>query len=402
MEMEPNDIPVTAACRALGVSRATLYRNTQMPKPRKPRTTPSKRALTMEERAKVLEILNSPGFSDQPPAEVYAALLSQGIYLASIRTMYRILESAKQSKERRRGHVHRSFSKPQIVATKPNQAWSWDITKLCGPTPGTFYCLYTIMDLFSRYIVGWFIDDRENANLAAAFVQETAIRHGIAPGTLTLHSDRGSPMTGQSMTDMLATLQIGRSLSRPRISNDNPHVESLFKTVKYQPDYPGRFESKEHARSWCSETIHWYNEVHFHEGLNLYTPKSVFDGTFSELAITRQRAMDAAYQAHPERFVKRPPKAKLPPKRVHINAPEMPPSEERPTTYQEVTANSTQTSQPEKPLSARRRTEKWDPQGPARPEPLERSQASTESAQGGHPARPARADSKSISSIGVQ
>jgi len=368
MDCNRNEVPIATACRALDVSRATVYRHTRPPMPRKPRTSPSPRRLSDPERNQVLEILHSPAFVDQPPAEVYATLLSNGHYYASIRTMYRILKAAKESGERRRGHIARNYVKPQLVATAPNQVWTWDITLLLGPTAGCFYYLYTVIDLFSRYVVGWFVDTHQNAGLATHFIRETALRHNIAPGSLTLHSDRGTQMTAASMTALLARLEIGQSVSRPRVSDDNPFIESLFKTCKYQPDFPDRFGSPQHARDWCRPFFDWYNDEHHHEGLALYTPSEVFHGRIDSVAAKRQEALDLAYTRHPQRFVGGPPRAARPPARVHINAPEEPSlkTEPKPRNRHKKASISCQLLSP---LSARRREDPRDPKSPARPQP---------------------------------
>jgi putative transposase len=314
-------MPIAAACRALGASRATLYRRTSPPKPPTPRTSPPPRALTDAERAKVVATLHSAEFVDQPPREVYATLLSRGEYIASIRTMYRVLSALGETLERRRGHVHRNAVKPVLEATAPNQVWTWDITKVRGPERGIYYYVFVVLDLFSRYVVGWLVAEHENATLATHLIAETAARHAIAPGSLALHSDRGSPMTAGSMVQLLATLGIEQSLSRPRVSDDNPHVESHFKTAKYQPDYPGRFASATHVRGWFAQLFEWYNDDHHHEGLALFTPADVFFARVDAVAARRQQALDAAYAAHPERFVQGAPTVARPPTRVTINAP---------------------------------------------------------------------------------
>lgn len=243
----PPDIPVAAACRALGASRATLYRRTGRPPIRRPRPTPP-RALRDDERARFLEVLHSPERADRAPREVAASLLALGVYLCSVRTMYRLLAASAETRERRRGHVARSHAMPRLEATMPNQVWTWDITKVPGLERGVFYFVYVLLDLFSRYVVGWLASERESASNAVGLVEETVQAPGIERGTLTLRSDRGSPMTAGSMTQLLAMLSVERSLSRPRISNDNPFVESHFKTAKYHPDDPGRFVSLLHVR----------------------------------------------------------------------------------------------------------------------------------------------------------
>lgn len=321
-------VPVAIACRTLGASRATLYRRTSPTSPPKPRLSSPPRRLSSEECARVAETLHTPEFVDQPPAEVFATLLSRGVYLASIRTMYRILARLGESNERRRGHQQaHEHVKPSLTATAPNQVWTWDITKVAGLDKGVFFYVYVILDLFSRYIVGWLVAERENASLATHLLAETIEHEGIEPGQLTVHSDRGSPMTAGTMTQLLASLEVGQSFSRPRISDDNPFVESHFKTSKYQPDYPGRFASLLHTRGWFETFFGWYNDEHHHTGLALFTPADVFHGRVQHVAAQRQAALDTAYAAHRERFVKGPPCVALPPDSVSINPPENLPSE---------------------------------------------------------------------------
>jgi putative transposase len=311
-----------AACRSLGVPRATLYRYLR-PKPVKPDTPRPKppRALSDEERQEVVETLHSEPFVDKAPAEVYAALLDQGQYLCSIRTMYRILNQRKEVRERRNQLRHPSYQKPLLVATAPNQVWSWDITKLLGPAKWTSFHLYVILDIFSRYAVGWMLAHRESQDLAQRLIRETVWKQGVARDQLTIHSDRGPAMRSQAVAQLLATLGITKSHSRPHVSNDNPFSESQFKTLKYQPGFPDRFGSFEHALAFCNEFFHWYNNEHYHWGLGLLTPAAVHYGQADQVLAERQAVLTAAYDAHPERFVKRPPKTLAPPSEVWINPP---------------------------------------------------------------------------------
>lgn len=322
LEDLPHGVPVAAACDALGQSRATLYRRTSPPLPPAPRSSPrSPRRLSDTEQKRVLDVLHEPRFADQPPAEVYARLLTESIYLCSVRTMYRLLAACGETKERRaqRAPVHREA--PHVEATVPNQVWSWDITKLAGAEPGVFYYLYVMIDLFSRYVVGWLLAGRENTALATQFIGDTITLRGVDANALTIHSDRGSPMKSGSMAQLCAKLGVTQSFSRPRISDDNPFSESQFKTMKYQPDYPGRFGSELHARGWAESYFDWYNDKHHHEGLALFTPADVYFGRVEAVATQRQAALDAAYAAHPERFVHGAPKVARPPSSVAINAP---------------------------------------------------------------------------------
>ncbi len=317
----PADISLPIACRVLGVSRATFYRE-RKPRPQRvsrPRL-PSHRRLSEPERDAIADTLVSDEFRDQAPPEIYAALLSQGVYLGSIRTMYRILaERFGKTHDRRAQRLPRSLTPPSLVATAPNQVWTWDITKLAGPTRGTFYCLYVILDLFSRYVVGWMLAERESADLAQQLFTDACVRHGVVPGSLIVHADRGSPMRSEGLAQLFASLGVARSFSRPRVSDDNPFIESHFKTLKYQGEYPGRFDSDLHARAWLQRFFDWYLERHHHSGLALFTPADVFHQRVELVAAARQVALDAAFAAHPERFPLGRPAVPMPPARVAIN-----------------------------------------------------------------------------------
>lgn len=313
-------ISLTQACSALGVSRATLHRRKRptVTKPPRAKAT-SARALSDDQRAEVLAVLHSPEFVDQPPREVYGTLLANDIYLCSVRTMYRLLTGLGESRERRDQRAPVRHAVPRLSATAPDQVWTWDITKLATLTTGVFLNLYVILDLFSRCIVGWMVARRETTALAQQLVTRSIERAGIAAGQLTLHNDRGAPMTAHTFDAMLTTLGIEASRSRPRVSNDNAFSESGFKTLKYQPDYPGRFRDPHHARSWMREFTPWYNEQHRHEGLNGFTPDEVYSGRHVELAMQRQATLDAAYARHPERWIGKPPVLPKPPAIVTIN-----------------------------------------------------------------------------------
>lgn len=313
-------VPIVQACAALGLSRATVYRQTQPAKPPSASIrAPSPRRLSEAERHAVLDALHSDEFADQPPPEVYAKLLSRGVYLASIRTMYRVLAALGESGERRAQRAPVKHTKPTLTATAPNQVWTWDITKLRGPQPGVFYCLYVVLDLFSRMTVGWLLAEHESAELAEHLFAETVARHRVEPGALTVHADRGSAMRSEGLAQLLGALGVDRSFSRPHVSDDNAFSESQFKTLKYQPDYPDRFTSVAHARAWCQQFFGWYNEHHQHSGLALFTPADVFFGRVEEIATRRQVALDAAYAAHPERFPNGRPLVNRPPDSVAIN-----------------------------------------------------------------------------------
>lgn len=315
-------VGVTDACRTLGVSRATWYRrrarrDEAMPRPRS-RCHP--RRLSDAERARVLEVLCSDEFIDRAPREVYAILLERGEYLCSIRTMYRILTEQKAVRERRSQRSHPENAVPRCCAKAPNRLWSWDITKIAGPAR-TWFSLYVVLDVFSRYVVTWLLARRESAYLATKLIEHAVRAAEIDAGQLTIHADRGAPMTSKSLAEKLVELHVDRSHSRPRVSNDNPFSESQFKTLKYCPNYPGRFADIESGRAWCRSFFGWYNHDHRHEGIGLFTPAAVHFGRHLELDRVRQRALDAAYAAHPERFVKGPPTSPSVPHEVWINRP---------------------------------------------------------------------------------
>jgi putative transposase len=265
--------------------------------------------------------LNSQEFSDKAPAEVYATLLDRRQYLCSIRTMYRILGENGEVRERRDQLRHPAYKKPELLATGPNQVWSWDITKLLGPQKWTYFYLYVILDIFSRYAVGWMVAERESASLAERLIVETQEKEGIKPGELTVHMDRGAPMTAKSFALLLADLGITKSYSRPHVSDDNPFIESHFKTAKYMPDFPDKFGSVQDARAHFRRFFQWYAMEHHHSGIALLTPHQVHHG-LAELVIgQRQEVLTQAYARHPERFVRRPPKALQVPTAVWINPP---------------------------------------------------------------------------------
>ena len=327
-----------AACTALGVSRASFYRRQRPPTgTADPSGTASEagdesgrhpRALSDGERQAVLKVLHSPRFCDQSPAEVYATLLDEGTYLAAERTMYRILAAAGESQERRRQRVHPRYVKPELLATAPNQVWSWDITKLLGPAKWTYYYLYVILDIFSRYVVGWMVAHREQAALAERLIAETAGKQNICRDQLSLHADRGSAMTSNPVTFLLADLGITKTHSRPHVSNDNPYSEAQFKTLKYRPDFPAHFGSIADARAFCQRFFAWYNAEHHHAGLGLLTPEAVHYGRAATLYTQRQQVLADAYATHPERFVNRPPVPPPSPAAAWINPPKPSQSEE--------------------------------------------------------------------------
>lgn len=314
-------VGVSAACRALNVPRSSLYRTRQPAVPPAPRPTPD-RALTEAERKTVRDELNSERFRDSSPRQVFATLLDEGTYLCSVSTMYRVLGAYDEVRERRDQLQHPSYSKPELVATAPNQVWSWDITKLKGPATWSFFYLYVILDIFSRYVVGWLIAERETALLAHQLIDQTCTRQGIVRDELTLHSDRGGPMRSQTVAHLLSDLGVTKSHSRPYTPDDNPFSEAQFKTLKYRPEFPERFDSQPDARRFCQSFFHWYNEEHYHSGIGLLPPASVHYGQAVSVVNQRNQVLQAAYQAHPERFVNGPPVAPEPPPAVWINPPE--------------------------------------------------------------------------------
>lgn len=269
----------------------------------------------------MLDVLHSERFRDAAPAEVYATLLEEGTYLCSARTMYRLLAAAKEVRERRDQARHPVYARPELLATRPNEVWSWDITKLRGPAKWTYFYLYVILDVFSRYVVGWMIALRETAALAQDFIGETAAKQGIDPGILTLHADRGTSMTSKPVALLLSDLGITKSHSRPHVSNDNPYSESHFKTLKYRPDFPAQFVSVEEARAFCQGFFAWYNTDHHHSGIGLHTPEALHYGVAASRQTARSVTLNAAYAAHPERFVRKAPTPPAIPTAVWINKP---------------------------------------------------------------------------------
>jgi len=269
----------------------------------------------------VLDVLHSTRFCDTAPAETYATLLDEGTYLASERTMYRLLAATGETGERRNQRVHPPYAKPELLATAPNEVWSWDITKLLGPAKWTYFYLYVLLDIFSRYVVGWLVAEREHAALAEQLIADTAAKQGIAAGQLTLHADRGASMTSKPVAFLLADLGITKTHSRPHVSNDNPFSEAQFKTLKYRPDFPAHFASLQEARAFCRTFFPWYNTEHHHAGLGLLTPDAVHHGHAATVHAARQRVLHAAYAAHPERFVRHAPDPPPLPTAAWINPP---------------------------------------------------------------------------------
>jgi len=316
-------IGVKPACAALGLARASYYKfQGKADSPSKPSSrTASPRSLKPPEKNRVLEILHSPRFVDKAPLEIYATLLDEKTYVCSTRTMYRILESANEVKERRNQLRHPQYQKPELLAVSPNEVWTWDITKLLGPVKWNYFYLYVILDIFSRYVVGWMVAQRESAKLAERLIEETSTKQGISAGQLTIHADRGSSMRSKTVALLLADMGITKSHSRPYTSTDNPYSEAQFKTLKYRPEFPKRFGSIQDARSFCQTFFNWYNNEHRHSGIGLLTPFDVHHGHAQEVYDIRQQALNTAYAAHPERFVRGRPRPPALPEAAWINQP---------------------------------------------------------------------------------
>lgn len=311
---------VAAACETIGVPRSSLYRNRQPKQEPAARPTPS-RALSSAERNEVRQLLNSERFVDQAPRQVYASLLDEDRYLCHWRTMYRILASHAEVKERRNQRQHPPTAKPQLETSAPNQLWSWDITQLKGPVKGHHYYLYLILDVYSRFVVGWLLAESESAQLAEILITTTCQRQGIQPDQLGLHSDRGPAMKAKTIAQLLIDLEVAQTFARPYTPNDNAFSEAHFKTLKYRPGFPEQFASFAEARSWVQAFVQWYNYQHYHAALGLLTPAVVHHGQTQQVQTQRQHVLDCAYQAHPERFVRGQPTVSQLPSSVWINPP---------------------------------------------------------------------------------
>jgi putative transposase len=312
---------IKSLCAALGESRSSFYRSLHPAPPLHDTTTRcSPRKLTPEEECRALDILNSPRFCDSAPGEIYATLLDEGERICSERTLYRILARQGMTRERRQSSP-RNYKKPELLATRPNQLWSWDITKLKGPTKWTYYYLYKIIDVYSRNVVGWMVAHKESAALAEGLIADTMLKQEIKPGQLTIHADRGSSMTSATVGQLLADLGVTKTHSRPHVSNDNPYSESAFKTLKYRPDFPECFGSIEDARTFCQDFFRWYNTEHHHSGIAMLTPDNVHYNQHTNVLNARAITLMNAYLDHPERFVKGVPQVQQVPKEVWINKP---------------------------------------------------------------------------------
>jgi putative transposase len=318
------EVGVVTACRALAVARASYYRHWK-PKALKivgqGRRTPA-RALSVQERQQVLDLMHSERFMDAAPRAIYATMLDEGSYLCSVSTMYRLLSQEGEIRERRDQLRHPSYHKPELLATGPNEVWSWDITKLKGPVKWVYFYLYVILDIFSRYVVGWMVAQRDCASLASRLIRESYLKQEVDPGKLTIHADRGSSMTSKTVAELLVDLRVTKSHSRPHVSDDNPFSESQFKTLKYRPAFPDRFGSIEDARVFSMNFFNWYNVEHRHSGIGLMSPEMVHYGKAAELWERRRQVLLAAAQIHPERFVRKLPSPPSLPTAVWINKPE--------------------------------------------------------------------------------
>ena len=320
-------IPLSRACEALGLNRSTVYATRarcamtvdELQKRRSRQETKQPRALSKEERNKVLNTLSSDEFCDQPPTEVYQELLERGENPCSVSTMYRVLREKKQSGERRQQRPAQHHAIPRLCATQPNEVWTWDCSKLATTKRGVYLTLYVVLDLYSRFVVAWMVSRKENSALAQQLMDEATHRYAIGPQQLTIHQDRGSPMIAHRYIDQMHELGVTLSHSRPRVSNDNAFSEAQFRTQKYQPDYPGQFDNTNHASRWCESYFQWYNFSHHHSGLAGFTPAQVFTEEYLNVAIEKQVALDSRFAKNPERFVKGRPRVAMPPERVEIN-----------------------------------------------------------------------------------
>jgi putative transposase len=348
------DLGIKPTCASFGLPTATYYRRCK-PKPSVSPARPSPpRSLAAEERTAVLGVLHEPRFMDVAPAAVWAQLLDEGRYLCSQRTMYRILAANHEVRERRDQLRHPHYAAPELLAEAPNRVWSWDITKLLGPAKWTYFYLYVILDIFSRYVVGWMVARREAASLAKVLIEQSCSRQGVAPDQLTLHADRGSAMISKTVAFLLADLGVTKSHSRPYVSNDNPFSEAHFKTMKYRPEFPDRFGSEQHARSFFGDFFDWYNTEHRHSGIGLLTPHDVHFGLADQRVAVRGRILSAAFAAHPERFVAGTPRPPARPTAVWINPPKKSSDEPNLVIQAPPKTGSSTPSQPA-PLRARRR-----------------------------------------------
>ena len=316
---------INRICEEIGISKSSYYYwkkkdNDEKEKQKKSSYLPSW-MLPLKEKEMILSIMNSKNYFDKSPAYIYYSLLDSGVYLCSIRTMYRILKENNQSKERRKITRHKKYEKPELLAQNPNEVWSWDITKLKGPAKWTYYYLYVIIDIFSRYVVGWHIAYREESNIAKELIYQSLLKQEIGKDQLTIHADRGASMRSKPVAFLLCDLGVTKSHSRPYQSNDNPYSEAQFKTLKYSPAFPERFESIESAREFCRDFLTWYNKEHYHSGIGYYTPESVHYDYCFEIYNDRTEVLLDAYNTNPKRFRNKIPKPNKPPIDAWINKP---------------------------------------------------------------------------------
>ena len=328
-------VGVDLACRACPGSRAGFFRDkhvevmTPETRDKPPQVRgPVERALTETERSEVCTVLSSLRYVDQSPREIYANLLSNGKYYCSVATMYRILRADSEVRERRNQLARLTYTRPELLATRPNQVWSWDITKLKAGAKWCYYYLYVVMDIFSRYVVAWCIATKEDSDIAKKLMFDACLEQNVMPGELTIHADRGSSMTSKAVSQLLIDLDVTKTHSRPHVSNDNCFSEAQFKTLKYRPDFPERFENQQTANSFCTEFFDWYNTVHNHSGIAMLTPEAVHYGRAQQEIDRRQAVLDEQYRAHPTRFVKMAPKHEALPTAVYINPPDDPAKDE--------------------------------------------------------------------------
>jgi len=325
------DVGVARACRAMDIDRSMVYRERAgarrltAPAPKQARPRPPL-AFSVAEQQRVLDMLNSERFADSSPRQTYATLLDEGVYMGSVRTMYRLLSSCDLVRERRNQLTHPPYAKPELLAVQPNEVWSWDISKLRGPGKWTCFHLYVILDIFSRYVVGWMVAQRETAELAETLIADTAAKQHIAPGCLTLHADRGTSMRSKPVAALLVDLDVAKTHSRPHVSDDNPYSEAHFKTLKYRPDFPDRFGSIEDARAHCHTFFTWYNTSHRHSGIGLMTPETVHYGRAAELTQQRSATLEIAFLANPNRFKGNAPRPPVVPVAAWINPPQADPA----------------------------------------------------------------------------
>src|SRR5450830_1986307 len=314
---------VSPACRALSVSRAGVYRRRRRLRGpvAVPRRAPPARAYALEERRQILEVVNSERFRDSSVRQIVFTCQDEGLYLASPRTVYRMLERVGAGGERRNHLIHPVYPRPELLATRPNQVWSWDITKLLTFQKWTYLYLYVLLDIFSRYVVGWLLAHAESATLASELIAESCRKQGISPGQLTAHADRGSSMRSRTVAQLLSDLGVEKTHSRPHVSNDNPFSEAQFKTLKYRPEFPDRFQSLEHAKEFCTDFFAWYNNEHRHSGVGMHTPANVHHALAGAVHEAPAGVLTAAFVAHPERFVRHAPRPLAFPSTSWINEP---------------------------------------------------------------------------------